>query len=59
MWVLFSTVNIDNKPTQREDDLNSVDDEAWNGLLSDSDDESDLSSERRKSKDVDRVQNKV
>ncbi|KAJ4343008.1 hypothetical protein N0V87_000726 [Didymella glomerata] len=59
LWVLFSTVKTDNKPTAREDDLNSVDDEAWNGLLSDSDDDSDLSSQSRKSKDLDRVQNKV
>lgn len=59
LWVLFSTVKVDNKPAEREDDLNSVDDEAWNGLLSDSDDDSDLSSESRKSKDFERAQNRV
>ncbi|KAJ4987363.1 major facilitator superfamily transporter [Stagonosporopsis vannaccii] len=59
LWVLFSTVKVDNKPAAREDDLNSVDDEAWNGLLSDSDDDSDLSSESRKSKDFERAQNRV
>lgn len=59
LWVLFSTVEIDNKPTARDDDFNSVDDEAWNGLLSDSDDDSDLSSQGRKSKDLQRVQERV
>jgi MFS family permease len=50
LWVLFVNVKIDKDP-QREDDADSVDDEAWNGLLSDTD--SDESSEGRKSKDVD------
>ncbi|KAH6638254.1 major facilitator superfamily domain-containing protein [Boeremia exigua] len=59
LWVLFSTVKLDNKPVAREDDLNSVDDEAWNGLLSDSDDDSDLSSDGRKSKDLERAQNRA
>lgn len=59
LWVLFVNVKVDNKPAAREDDLNSVDDEAWNGLLSDSDDDSDLSSESRKSKDLERAQNRV
>ena len=59
LWVLFSTVKVDNKPAEREEGLSSVDDEAWNGLLSDSDDDSDLSSESRKSKDFERAQNKV
>jgi MFS family permease len=59
LWVLFVNVKVDNKPTARDDDLNSVDDEAWNGLLSDSDDDSDLSSESRKSKDFERGQNRV
>lgn len=59
LWVLFSTVKVDNKPTAREDDLNSVDDEAWDGLLSDNDDDSDLSSEGRKSKEFERTQNRV
>ena len=59
LWVLFSTVKVDNKPAAREDDLNSIDDEAWNGLLSDTDDDSDLSSESRKSKDFERGQNRV
>jgi MFS family permease len=59
LWVLFSTVKVDNKPDERGEGLNSVDDEAWNGLLSDSDDDSDLSSEIRKSKDFERAQNRV
>ena len=59
LWVLFSTVKIDNKPTAREEDLNSVDDGAWDGLLSDSDNDSDLSSETRKSKDFERGQERV
>ncbi|KAF3001949.1 hypothetical protein E8E13_007149 [Curvularia kusanoi] len=59
LWVLFSTVKVDNKPSAREDDLNSVDDGAWDGLLSDSDNDSDLSSEARKSKDFERGQERV
>lgn len=59
LWVLFSTVKVDNRPTASEDDLNSVDDVAWNGLLSDSDDESDVSSDGRKSKDFNRAQDRV
>lgn len=59
LWLLFSTVKPDNKPASREEDLNSVDDGAWDGLLSDSDNDSDLSSEGRKSKDFERVQQRV
>ncbi|KAJ8110979.1 hypothetical protein OPT61_g6319 [Boeremia exigua] len=59
LWVLFSTVKVDSKSTTREDDLNSVDDDAWNGLLSDSDGDSDLSSEGRVSKDFERAKNQV
>lgn len=50
LWVLFVNVKV-NKDVGREDDADSVDDEAWNGLLSDT--ESDNSSEGRKSKDID------
>ncbi|KAF2035780.1 MFS general substrate transporter [Setomelanomma holmii] len=49
LWVLFVNVKVD-KDVGREDDGDSVDDEAWNGLLSDTD--SDESSEGRKSKDL-------
>jgi MFS family permease len=59
LWVLFSTVKVNNKPAAKEEDLNSVDDGAWDGLLSDSDNDSDLSSEARKSKDFERGQERV
>jgi len=59
LWVLFSTVKVNNKPAAKEEDLNSVDDGAWDGLLSDSDNDSDLSSEARKSKDFERGQEQV
>jgi MFS family permease len=59
LWVLFSTVKVNNKAAAKEDDLNSVDDGAWDGLLSDSDNDSDLSSEARKSKDFERGQQRV
>ena len=51
LWVLFVNFKVDNKPATRPDNLDSVNDEAWNGLLSDSDNDSDLSSEGRKSKE--------
>lgn len=41
-----------NKDIGQEEDVDSVDDDAWNGLLSDT--ESEISSEGRKSKDIDR-----
>ncbi|KAF1942621.1 major facilitator superfamily MFS_1 [Clathrospora elynae] len=56
LWVLFVNVRID-KDTRSEDDADSVDDDAWNGLLSDT--ESDVSSEGRKTKDIDHGENKV
>lgn len=56
LWVLFVNVKVENG-AGRDDDVDSVDDEAWNGLLSDT--ESDDSSEGRKSKDIDRGENRV
>jgi MFS family permease len=50
LWILFVNVKV-GKDTGREDDLDSIDDDAWNGLLSDT--ESDVSTEGRKSKDID------
>jgi MFS family permease len=50
LWILFVNVKVENH-AGREDDVDSVDDDAWNGLLSDT--ESDDSSEGRKSKDID------
>jgi MFS family permease len=56
LWVLFVNVKVD-KDAGREDDVDSVDDEAWNGLLSDT--ESDESEDGRKSKDIDNAQRSV
>jgi MFS family permease len=50
LWILFVNVKV-GKDTGKEDDLDSIDDDAWNGLLSDT--ESDVSTEGRKSKDID------
>jgi MFS family permease len=50
LWILFVNVKVE-KTADREDDDDSVDDDAWNGLLTDT--ESDDSSEGRKSKDID------
>jgi MFS family permease len=49
LWVLFVNVKVD-KDAGREDDVDSVNDDAWDGLLSDS--ESESSSEGRKNGDV-------
>jgi MFS family permease len=49
LWVLFVNVKVD-RDVGREDDGDSVDDEAWNGLLSDT--ESEESDDGRKSKNV-------
>jgi MFS family permease len=49
LWVLFVNVKIDKDP-QRDDDADSVDDDAWNGLLSDT--ESNDSSEGHNSKNI-------
>jgi MFS family permease len=61
LWVLFVNVNVSKdagrKDAGRDDDADSVDDEAWNGLLSDT--ESEGSEERRKSKDVEQGQKSV
>ncbi|KAH7399513.1 MFS transporter-like protein [Pyrenochaeta sp. MPI-SDFR-AT-0127] len=48
LWVLFVNVKVD-KDVGREDDADSVDDEAWNGLLDDTESED---SDGRKSKDL-------
>jgi MFS family permease len=53
LWVLFVNVKVD-KDVGREDDADSVNDEAWDGLLSDT--ESEESEEGNKSKDVERGQ---
>jgi MFS family permease len=50
LWILFVNVKVE-KDAGIDDDVDSVDDDAWNGLLSDT--ESDDSSEGRKSKDHD------
>jgi MFS family permease len=50
LWVLFINFKVD-KDVGRDDTADSVDDEAWNGLLSDTD--SDV---RRKSKDYENTQ---
>jgi MFS family permease len=49
LWVLFVNVKVD-RDAGREEDVDSVDDEAWNGLLSDTD--SEESENDRKGKDV-------
>jgi MFS family permease len=56
LWLLFVNFKFE-KPVGEEDDADSVDDDAWNGLLSDT--ESDGSSEERGSKDVEYGQGKV
>jgi MFS family permease len=56
LWVLFVNVKV-SRATDQEDDADSVDDDAWNGLLSDSDSED--GSESVKSKDLDRRANVV
>jgi MFS family permease len=56
LWVLFVNVKV-TKDTGREDDADSVDDEAWNGLLSDT--ESEESEDGRKSKDVEQGQKSI
>jgi MFS family permease len=53
LWVLFINFKVD-KDVGRDDSAESVDDEAWNGLLSDTD--SDVSSEGRKSKEFENTQ---
>lgn len=49
LWILFVNVKVE-QGAGREDEADSVQDEAWDGLLSDT--ESDVSSEGRKSKDI-------
>ena len=53
LWVLFVNVKVgrDARVEEDNDDTDSVNDEAWNGLLSDV--ESDDSGDDRKSKDID------
>lgn len=50
LWVLFVNVKVDKDAGRQDDDADSVNDEAWDGLLSDT--ESEESDEGRKSKDV-------
>ncbi|XP_014558461.1 hypothetical protein COCVIDRAFT_36225 [Bipolaris victoriae FI3] len=49
LWILFVNVKVE-QGAGKEDEADSVQDEAWDGLLSDT--ESDVSSEGRKSKDI-------
>ncbi|EMD94205.1 hypothetical protein COCC4DRAFT_131795 [Bipolaris maydis ATCC 48331] len=49
LWILFVNVKVE-QGAGRQDEADSVQDEAWDGLLSDT--ESDVSSEGRKSKDI-------
>jgi len=56
LWVLFVNVKVD-KDAGRENKIESADDEAWNGLLSDTD--SEQSEDDRKSKDVEQGQRSV
>ncbi|KAF1832947.1 major facilitator superfamily MFS_1 [Decorospora gaudefroyi] len=49
LWVLFVNVKVDKDAGREDDNENSVDDDAWNGLLSDT--ESDDSSDVRKSEE--------
>lgn len=56
LWVLFVNVKVD-RDVGRDDDADSVEDDAWNGLLSDTD--SDTSSEGRRSKDLEHGPGKV
>jgi MFS family permease len=56
LWVLFVNVKV-TKDAGREDDADSVDDEAWNGLLSDT--ESEESEDGRNSKDVEQGQKSI
>jgi MFS family permease len=56
LWVLFVNVKVD-KDVGRQADVDSVDDEAWNGLLSDT--ESEESDEGNRSKDVERGQRSI
>ncbi|KAH7408163.1 major facilitator superfamily domain-containing protein [Phaeosphaeria sp. MPI-PUGE-AT-0046c] len=57
LWVLFVNVKVDKDAGRQDDDEGSVDDEAWNGLLSDT--ESEGSEEGRKSKDVEQGRSSV
>jgi MFS family permease len=56
LWVLFVNVKVD-KDVEGDENADSVDDEAWNGLLSDT--ESEDSEEGNKSKDIERGQKSV
>jgi MFS family permease len=58
LWVLFVNVKVD-KDAGRQDDAESVDDEAWNGLLSDTESESEESEDGRKNKDVEQGQKSI
>lgn len=56
LWVLFVNVKV-NKDVGRQDDAESVEDEAWDGLLSDT--ESEESEDGNKIEDVERGQSGV
>ncbi|KAH8733025.1 MFS transporter-like protein [Phaeosphaeriaceae sp. PMI808] len=59
LWVLFVNVKVD-KDARREDEVDSVESEAWDGLLSDTESEgSRESEERKKSKDIENGQKVV
>ncbi|KAH9879007.1 hypothetical protein J1614_002442 [Plenodomus biglobosus] len=58
LWVLFVNVNVNvDRDAGREEDADDFDDDAWDGLLSDSD--SGEESERVNSKDIDRGELRV
>jgi hypothetical protein len=52
LWVLFVNVKVNKDVGQDDEEEESVNDEAWNGLLSDT--ESEESVDDRKSKDFER-----
>ena len=56
LWVLFVNVKVD-KDDGSEDDAESVNEDSWDGLLSDT--ETEGSSEGRESKEMERSQNQV
>lgn len=59
LWILFVNVKVDGRKAEEDEneDRDSVGDDAWNGLLSDSDEDSD--SEGRTSKDDDIIGKRV
>ena len=51
LWVLFVNVKVDGNQKREEQDDDSIDDRAWDGLLSDTESDADGSWDGRKSKD--------